>query len=103
MQKTNEPEIIDFVALGQIDDVKKLIVMGKDVNNPDKYGNYAVIVAASRNDFETLKLLVEAGAKLNVFNRMGDDALIWAVRNDNMRMKDYIEENTPNSKLKTGK
>ncbi len=49
--------IIDVAYWGQIDDVKTLIKQGYDVNEEDEEGNQPTLIAASRNDFEMLKVL----------------------------------------------
>ncbi|MGE3318299.1 MAG: ankyrin repeat domain-containing protein [Candidatus Berkiella sp.] len=85
-------KVADLVELGQIDDVKMLIKDGGDVNEADKHGNYPVIIAASRNDLEMLKVLVKAGAKLRVTNEDGDNAATWAKRHNNPEMVNYINE-----------
>ncbi len=50
--------IIDVASLGPIDDVKTLIKAGYDVNEEDEDGNQPALIAACRDDFEMLKVLV---------------------------------------------
>lgn len=90
-----EVKIADYVALGAYDDVKKLIAAHYDVNEKDNEGNAPVIIAASRNDFKMLKMLVEAGAKLNVTNDNGDSPLQFAQLFKNAEMQSYIQTMVP--------
>lgn len=94
-------KLTDAVSLGQTEDVRLLIQKGADVNEADEFGNYAAIIAASRNDLETLKVLVEAKVNLTVFNKSGENALFWASCNKNHEMENLIRKNLPKSpKLK---
>lgn len=85
-----EVRIADYVALGNYDDVKKLIDARYDVNEKDEEGNTPAIIAASRNDFKMLKMLVDAGAKLNVTNDNGDSPLQFSQQFKNTEMENFI-------------
>lgn len=103
MQDERDIRIVDVVSLGQTIDTMALIKRGLNVNEPDGNGNYPVTVAASRNDLETLKVLIEAGANVNRFNRMGQTAIDWARRYNNTEMIELIESAEAAEKAKRAK
>lgn len=78
--------IVDLVFLGATNDVKKLIAAGFSVKEKDDFGNYPIVVAASRNDLETFEVLLNAGADTTVFNDDGRSAMTWAKAFNNEKM-----------------
>ncbi len=89
-------QLIDLVSLGQKEAVEELIKKsGKnfDVNEMDACGNLAVIIAAERNDFPLLKLLVENGARLDLEDSRGRTVKGWAEKNKNQAMLEFINDN----------
>lgn len=95
MSQGSQIKIIDVVNVGSTLDVERLLKQGFDPNEPDEYGNYAIIVAASRNDIATFKVLMNGGAKLHVINNDGYSAMTFAKANSNEEMIKLIEK-TPN-------
>ncbi|MGE3318300.1 MAG: ankyrin repeat domain-containing protein [Candidatus Berkiella sp.] len=95
--------IADLVSLGQLEDVKKLIQSGHSVNEPDDSGNYPVIIAAEQNDLAMLKILVEAGAKVQRLNESGQNALSWAQTHQNQEMIDFIQSHSAKTTFRFGK
>ncbi|KTC76789.1 ankyrin repeat domain-containing protein [Legionella brunensis] len=65
-----------------------------DVNSQDQYGASPALLAAKRNDFEMLQLLVEKGADVTLSDYMGFTAMQWAQENRNEKMADFIEEHS---------
>jgi ankyrin repeat protein len=86
----SEIRIIDVVSIGATKDVQELLKKGLDPNIPDEFGNYAIIVAAERNDIDTFKVLKEGGANLHKINDDGHSALTWAEANQNNEMINLI-------------
>lgn len=85
--------IMDLVELGQIEAVKKLLATDKyDVNQQDKFGNCAVLMAAIRNDLEILKVLQAAGARLDIEDHFKNTPLKWAKENENDEMVNFINK-----------
>lgn len=82
--------LIELVSLGQLDAVKKMLLDGYDANETTEYGETAAFLAASRNDFDMLKLLAEYGAKLDVKDGRGRNIIGWAKYFKNQEMIDYI-------------
>lgn len=83
-------DIIECTRRGMSERVAHYIGTGDDVNEKDYNGDYAVVVAAERNDFKILKMLVDAGARLDVQKYVSP--LQWARHNKNQQMIDYIVE-----------
>lgn len=56
------PELVYWASLGDLDQVKQLLLEGQDPNQTDD-GGYSALQAAAENDhLEVVKLLVEKGA-----------------------------------------
>ena len=67
MNNINEQEqLFKTVELNKIDEVKKLIEAGADVNAVDKNGITALQRASSWGRSDVVKMLIEAGADVNV-------------------------------------
>lgn len=60
-----ETPLTEAVKKGQVDEVKKLIALGADVNFVNRFDDSILMVAVQRNQPEVVKLLVEAGADVN--------------------------------------
>jgi len=84
-------EIIELVSLGLLENVKALIETGCDVNQADRYGNRAVLMAALRNDMEILKELIKAGARLDVEDHYHHSPRSWAEENGSDEMVRLID------------
>lgn len=65
-------------ALGRIELVRFLLEKGADINAQDKYGDTALMDAASDHP-EVVELLLEKGADVNIRNKLGKTALEWAI------------------------
>ncbi len=62
MKNINE-KLLEAVRLNKIEEVKKLIAKGADVNVVDEYGATALYWASYKGHSEIVKMLKEAGAK----------------------------------------
>lgn len=69
----------DAVLSGNIDAVSLLLALDANVNAVNSEGDTALIVAASRYNYEMVKLLLKAGADANIKGRKGMTAIRWAV------------------------
>jgi ankyrin repeat protein len=63
-----------------IEEVRKLIAAGSDVNAPEADGSSAVLWAAHQGDPELVSLLIKAGADANAANNFGVTPLLEASR-----------------------
>lgn len=71
--------------------LKKLIEQKCNVNEKDASGTCAIIEAAKRNDTDMVKMLLDAGAKPLVQNRMGCSTLSWAEHHKNTQMLSMLK------------
>jgi ankyrin repeat protein len=63
-----------------VDEVRKLIAAGSDVNSPEADGTSAVLWAAHQGSPELVSLLIKAGADANAANNFGVTPLLEASR-----------------------
>jgi hypothetical protein len=90
--------IIEYTKLGMFEDVERLMAVSRsDVNEQDVSGDCAVLCAAERNDLKIMKLLVNAGASLEVKGGGGLTPLGYARFNKSQEMIEYIEKKTQSS------
>jgi ankyrin repeat protein len=73
-------KLIDASKVGDVNEVKRQIKKGVDLDIMDNDGNTALIWASRSNHGEVVKLLIEAGANLNIRDNWGDTALILISR-----------------------
>lgn len=102
MSKDLKVSIADVVSLGLIEDVKRLIKVGYNLNEQDQFGNYPVTIAASRNDTKMVHVLLEAGADGSVMDDSGMSASSWATFYKNQEMINIINSH-PHSNSKSTK
>lgn len=91
--RTEYVDIIEYTKRMMKNEVEKLVQNGCDVNEQDICGDYAVVHAARINSIEILKLLVNANARLDVTNSGGFTPLLYAEKNQNQTMIDFIRKN----------
>lgn len=70
--------VADAASSGSIDNVRRAIERGKDVNLKNEHGLYALVIAAQLNDLEMIDLLLKSGANPNATCDNGSMALIYA-------------------------
>lgn len=59
--KNSLPELIYWASLGDLEQVKQLLIDGEDPNQTDDEGYSALQAAAENDHLEIVKLLVEKG------------------------------------------
>ncbi len=69
--------------------VESLLAAGARVNDVDREGNTALMLASQNARSESVKLLLDAGANVHVKNKYSWDALIYAANSNGH----YAEEN----------
>jgi ankyrin repeat protein len=92
MKDRRHVPIIDFVGQGLINDVRKLIADGCDVNENDYYGGTAVLMCVERNDDAILEILIRANANLNVTDQVGMPVLQLAEELEHHKIVQLIKD-----------
>jgi uncharacterized protein len=79
---------------GHIQNVKKALVTGGDINSKDYFGKTALIYAVTRGDMELIQLLFKYGAASSIHfkDREGNTALDYAKLNKNERVIAVLKE-----------
>jgi len=65
--------------MGAVDELRDLLDRGADIDSRDKYGQTALMLAASAGWEQVVELLIERGAALNHTAKYGLSALMLAV------------------------
>ncbi len=87
-------DLMIAVALNDEERVKKIMKSPESaqINKPDRQGKHAIHYAATVGNVNILKLLVEAGAKVNAVDGKRRSPLFFAVQSDNNEAYDYLIE-----------
>lgn len=72
--------IIEAVENNQIDEVKRLLDSGTDIDSKDNFGNTALMSAAKMSSPEMVRIILAAGADVNAINKDGETALVYAAK-----------------------
>jgi hypothetical protein len=87
----NSPLLFDAIAKGELDNVKKLIESGVDLNPQDIYSKQTPIFDAIRNgNIEIVKALIIGGADLNHADLVGETPIFAAIRQGSEEIKDKL-------------
>lgn len=74
-----DEQLVLAVQRAAIDDCKKLITSGVDVNHRDRNGNTVIFLCNTPQHTKILRLLISAGANINVVNGVGNTPIHCAV------------------------
>jgi hypothetical protein len=95
-KKTRHPELITLVSLGcSLSIVQEKLSIGWDPNVQNEDGISPALKAAERNDLAMLKILIDAGAKVDVSDVNGFTPLKLAQMNENEEMIQLIKDKNP--------
>ena len=78
-------DIFTYIKNNNIQSIKNYIDFGYDLNIDD-YGYTPLIYVSISNQIEIAKLLLNAGADVNIQNNTGSTALIYAAYNNNIEI-----------------
>jgi ankyrin repeat protein len=73
-------ELFKAIKEGNLENVKKTLEQGADVNAQDDKRNPALVISISKSKYEIVKLLIEKGADINIKDEDSDTSLIKASR-----------------------
>jgi len=85
INQVNSQDLISAAVCNDLQEVKKLIRSGTNLDLQDNYGSTALILASYNNYIEIVKELIKAGANVDLQDVEGNTALIWTSYNN------YIE------------
>lgn len=84
-------KLIKAITAGKIDEARRLIQEGADLEARDKYGWTALIIAAYWGRKEIVKMLLDAGADVNVVDKDGFTALHYAASGGYKEVVEMLE------------
>lgn len=77
--KKGYPPIFEAIRYSRIEILKLLISKGADVNlKGDRLQYSSIFIPSEKGDTDTIRILFDAGADLNLTNRLGETPLIYA-------------------------
>ena len=85
-----EAPLIDAVRAGDVAEVRALLAGAADPDQPSLDGTTALHWAANRDDLDSARLLIEAGARAGVVNRYGATPLLVAATNGSAEMLEVL-------------
>jgi len=77
---------------GERKELLALIEKGADINEPDKYGNTCLMIAASRGETDIVEDLLNHGANIHAKDKYGQTALIQACAKGNYEVAKILVE-----------
>ena len=86
-EKTNTPLVINKNTI-------------QNINQKDKWGNTKLHDAVSNNDSVNVEYLIQAGAKIDIINRIGETPLLIAVHQNNQQIVEILLKAGANIDLK---
>ncbi len=88
-----KPPLVEAAEYGDIRRVKEIIKLGEaNINATNAAGLTAVTIAAMNNNLELLRVLVQAGADVNIRGKNNQNAVDWARAHDNKEMLQLIDK-----------
>jgi serine/threonine-protein phosphatase 6 regulatory ankyrin repeat subunit B len=88
----DEDALMASIKWGHPEITRYLIAQGAPVNVRRKSdGATALFFALGRHDFDTLNLLIQAGADINLAPKSGDTPMLVAARNDDVEMVEFLK------------
>jgi len=96
--------LIESAEKGDLDQVRRLLGAGADVNGTGSAGSTVLMTASARGNLELVKLLIEKGADPQAKDSTGKTALVYADEKGFREVKDFLQEKiTPKAQDREGK
>jgi ankyrin repeat protein len=83
-------DLIEAVMRGDLEEVKRLVTNGANVNAANKYGTTPLHVAADSGQAAIVEFLVANGANVNAANKCGNIPLHWAAGHGRAAIVEYL-------------
>lgn len=80
----NTGQFIRAIREDNLDEIKKLVQQGLDINQPTAYGEYPLLETIRPKSLPVFEYLLAQGAQLNVVNRSGETPLMRSIRRENL-------------------
>ena len=90
MSNLDIDDMLDAIRNNNAQKVREFIEAGINVNEPLEDNDTFLIRAASRGFLDIIKLLVEAGADVNIISQEGDNALSMVAQSGCQELFDYL-------------
>jgi hypothetical protein len=97
-----KPNLNKSAETGNVEEAKRLIQKGADVNAKDKEGWTALMMATLHGKIEIVKLLIDMGVDVNANDNYGQTALIEAVKWGKKEIVELLLENGADVNMKYG-
>ena len=88
----SQNDLIKAAANADVEELRRLITNGADVDDHDYDHRYPLHLAAEEGHMEAVKILVEANATLDVKDRWGTTPLRGAIRNTHNDIADFLKD-----------
>ena len=85
-----ELTIQELILSGRSDEARSMFQSKTDINGTDEYGNTALHVAASINDFDLINFLIYMGANTEIKNINGETPLHVAIKNNAVKSSEIL-------------
>lgn len=90
----------DMVMVAMKTIIEKYSEVKDSINDKDEDGNTALIIAAALNEYYIVALLLNAGAEVNIQNKLGETSLMHAVINKNKDIISLLLANKADTEIK---
>jgi len=78
------------IIYGTVDDVRRFIEQGENLNELDEYGYTPLVQTGIVNQIDKSKVILQAGADVDFSDLTGRTALHWAVDNHNVELSELL-------------
>lgn len=84
-------ELIFYASTGNLKEIRRLVALGKDINAPDYDRRTALHLACAEGHLDAVKYLVVHGARKDIKDRFGNDAVAEAERCGHNEILEFLK------------